>query len=301
MGGMRRGSACASGHALLRMSTVSAHTAPRNSRDRWALPMPGRDVSKAFDQISAVYDETREPLEETTLDQVTRSLRARGIGTLVEVGVGTGRVAVPLIRRGLTVTGVDASAGMLARARAKRIDRLVHGSAYALPFDDAVFDAALFVHVLHLLDRPGTALQEACRVARQGAVAIVRPPTAGSPDRFEGSPFDPRRIVYDLLAKEGYPVPAAEGGPRAREARLLRSLPPERLEVVCDREVTEPLARRIDMLERRGSRHVLHVPEDVLKRATAEARIRVGERTVTYRRVEALATWTHVPAEASGA
>jgi ubiquinone/menaquinone biosynthesis C-methylase UbiE len=263
--------------------------------------MPGKDVSKAFDEISAVYDATREPLEDSTLDRVAQDLGARGIHDLVEVGVGTGRVAVPLLRRGLSVTGLDASAGMLARARAKRIDRLVRGSAYALPFADRAFDAALFVHVLHLLDDPSTALREACRVSRQGALAIVRPLTAGRPDGFEGSSADPRRIVYDLLAKEGYPVPARDRGPRVREARLLRSLPPDRLEVVGDREVTEPLARRLDMLARRGSRHVLHIPADVLKRATEEARARIGDRTVTYRRVEALATWTEFPVAASEA
>jgi SAM-dependent methyltransferase len=263
--------------------------------------MPGKDVPKAFDEISAVYDETREPLEASTLDRVTQELRARGIGSLVEVGVGTGRVALPLIQRGLEVTGLDASAGMLAWARGKRIDRLVRGSAYALPFAERAFDAALFVHVLHLLEDPAAALREACRVTRHGALAIVRPPTDGRSERFEGSPFDPRRMVYDLLAKEGYPVPARRGGPRAREARLLRSLPPDRLEVMGDREVTEPLARRLDMLARRGSRHVLHIPADVLKRATDEARARLGDRTVTYRRVEALATWTHVPAVASPA
>jgi SAM-dependent methyltransferase len=263
--------------------------------------MPGKGVPAAFDEISAVYDATREPLEESTLDRVAHDLRARAIGSLVEVGVGTGRVAVPLIQRGLQVTGLDASAGMLARARGKRIERLVRGTAYALPFADRAFDAALFVHVLHLLDDPATALREACRVARQGALAIVRPLAAGRPGGFEGSPADPRQIVYDLLAKQGYAVPARERGPRVREARLLRSLPPDRLEVVADREVTEPLARRLDMLARRGSRHVLHIPVDVLKRATDEARTRVGDRTITYRRVEALATWTQVPAAASEA
>jgi SAM-dependent methyltransferase len=263
--------------------------------------MPGRDVTKAFDEISVVYDETREPLVASTLDRVTDELRVRGIERLVEVGVGTGRVAVPLIQRGFAVTGVDASTGMLARARGKRIERLVRGSAYALPFADRAFDAALFVHVLHLLDDPAAALREACRVARQGALAIVRPLTAGRPDGFEGSPADPRWIVYDLLAKEGYPVPSRDRGPRVRESRLLRSLPPDRLEVVGDREVTEPLARRLYMLSRRGSRHVLHIPADVLKRATDEARARIGDRTITYRRVEALATWTEAPVAASEA
>jgi ubiquinone/menaquinone biosynthesis C-methylase UbiE len=257
--------------------------------------MPGREVPKEFDQISAVYDATRDPLDGPTLDAIVDRLKAQTAATLLEVGVGTGRIAAPLGKRGLRVTGVDASRGMLGRAREKGIARLVRGSAYALPFRDAAFDAALFVHVLHLLEDPRAALREACRVTRTGAVALVRPSRGERRDPVEGSEDDPRRIVYDYLRKEGYPMPTGTGGPRAREAQLLREIPPDRLEVVSDREVTERVARRIDMLEQRASRHVLHVPPEVLRRAAAEARTRVGNRTVTYRRVEALATWTHVP------
>jgi SAM-dependent methyltransferase len=257
--------------------------------------MPARSVSKEFDEISVVYDATREPLDESTLDSVFRYLARDGVSSLLEVGVGTGRIAAPLGERGLAVTGLDASRGMLDRARAKGVPRLVRGSAYALPFRERAFDAALFVHVLHLLQDPGAALREAGRVSRCGAVALVRPTRPGKRDPVEGTEIDPRRIIYDHLRREGYEMPSGGGGPRTREAALLQKIPPDRLEVITDREVTEPLARRIDMLEQRGSRHVLHVPPDALRRAAAEARARIGERTVTYRRVEALATWAHVP------
>ena len=40
-------------------------------------------------------------------------------GTVLELGVGTGRLALPLADRGLAVTGLDASPSMLARIRAK--------------------------------------------------------------------------------------------------------------------------------------------------------------------------------------
>jgi SAM-dependent methyltransferase len=255
-----------------------------------------RTVPEQFDEISSAYDATRSPLDGPTLDGVVRYLRAQGVATLLEVGVGTGRIAVPLGREGLTVTGVDASKGMLGRARDKGVARLVRGSAYALPFSDGAFDGALFVHVLHLLDRPGAALREACRVARTGAVALVRPPRETPERPAEDRERDPRRVMYEYLRREGYELPARPGGPRAREGGLLRAIPPDRLEVIVDREVTEPLARRIDMLEQRASRHVLHIPPDALRRAAAEARKEVGDRTITFRRVEAMATWTRPPA-----
>lgn len=41
-------------------------------------------------------------------------------GGLLELGIGTGRLAIPLSRAGWEVTGIDASAAMLTKLRAKR-------------------------------------------------------------------------------------------------------------------------------------------------------------------------------------
>jgi SAM-dependent methyltransferase len=42
-----------------------------------------------------------------------------GGGRVLELAIGTGRVALPLASRGITIEGVDASAAMVARLRAK--------------------------------------------------------------------------------------------------------------------------------------------------------------------------------------
>jgi ubiquinone/menaquinone biosynthesis C-methylase UbiE len=253
------------------------------------------EVAEAFDQISPVYDATRDPLDPVTLDQIASCLRSHRTQTVLEVGVGTGRVAAPLLARGLEVTGLDASRRMLGVARSKGIPRLVRGSAYELPFRDGSFDTVLFVHVLHLLEDAGRALDEAVRVGRHGAAALVHPAVGDGSDGIEGTDRDPRRIVYRYLAREGYPLPDPSGGPRTRERKLLAEIPPEELTVVNDREVTVPLAKRIDLLERRASRHTLRVPLEVLQRAAAAARAEIGDRTFTYRRLEALATWSGGP------
>lgn len=258
--------------------------------------MSTHEVAAAFDQISPVYDATRDPLDASTLDAMADRLRAVGVRSILEVGVGTGRVAVPLRDHGFDVTGVDASRRMLGVARSKGLTRLVRGTAYRLPFEDGAFDTTLFVHVLHLLEDPRAALTEALRVGRGGARALVHPATGSSRDGLEGSESDPRRLVYRYLAQAGYAVPDRTGGPRSRERTLLAQVPPDDLTVVSDREVTVPLARRLDMLEQRGSRHTLQVPLDVLKKAAAAARAEIGDQTITYRRVESLATWTTPPA-----
>jgi SAM-dependent methyltransferase len=67
-------------------------------------------------------------------------------GRVLELGVGTGRIAIPLAQRGLHVTGIDTSEPMLARLRAKDTASSVDvicgdmatatapGAAYALVF-----------------------------------------------------------------------------------------------------------------------------------------------------------------------
>src|SRR5688572_16510230 len=63
---------------------------------------------------------------------------------VLDVACGTGVVARECARRGAVVTGLDLNPGMLSVAR--RISPSVtwrQGDAAALPFPDAVFDAAL--------------------------------------------------------------------------------------------------------------------------------------------------------------
>ena len=265
-----------------------------NTLIRWEGPMPVPRESDEFDEISSVYDATREPLEATAVQAIASVLRTWEVRRLVEVGVGTGRVAAPLAAKGFEVTGVDASRGMLARAREKGIPRLVLASAYHLPFDAGALDAALFVHVLHILGEPAAAINEGCRVGRLGAVALVRPPTAGpeDPDRD----LRPRRIVMDLLRQDGVVLPErADGGPPRAEHLVLAAYPPDRLVTISEGDVTEPLVQELSLFERRASRWTLRVPPEKLARAVAMARAQVGDRTHTYHRVYALALWERPP------
>jgi hypothetical protein len=101
-----------------------------------------------------------------------------------------------------------------------------------------------------------------------------------------------RRAVYRALEREGFPAPARSRLPQAIERILMDVLPPNDLLVLNEREVTEPGGRLLEMFERRASRHTIGIPSDALSRAVAAARAEVGDGTVTYREVVALATWT---------
>lgn len=73
----------------------------------------GCHVQHAYgEQFSGIYDEVFPPDP-----ALVRLLAAAGPRTALELGVGTGRIAVPLARAGVDVTGVDLSAAMIDRCR----------------------------------------------------------------------------------------------------------------------------------------------------------------------------------------
>jgi SAM-dependent methyltransferase len=91
-----------------------------------------------------------------------------GDGKGIEIGVGTGRFAVPLDIR----LGVEPSPVMRAVAQSRGIT-VVDGVAEALPFDDALFDFALMVTTICFLDNPAAAISEAYRVLKpEGSLLI---------------------------------------------------------------------------------------------------------------------------------
>lgn len=95
--------------------------------------------------------------------------------TVLDVGTGTGRAAIALARRGAVVTGVDASAEMLAVARrtadaAKVRVTFAQDDAHRLNFPDASFDAVICLRVLMHTPDWRQSLGELCRVARTRVV-----------------------------------------------------------------------------------------------------------------------------------
>lgn len=82
--------------------------------------------------------------------QAAPARQAGGRAPILELGCGTGRVALPVARHGATVIGIDRSASMLARAR-MRVRRarlgsrvkLIRGDIRHLPFPEKSFDLVM--------------------------------------------------------------------------------------------------------------------------------------------------------------
>ena len=69
----------------------------------------------AYDQVARMYDPWSRSVVEDVAFYVEEAVRAAG--AVLELGVGTGRIALPIAAAGVAVTGVDSSEGMLEVAR----------------------------------------------------------------------------------------------------------------------------------------------------------------------------------------
>jgi len=129
---------------------------------------------------------------------------------VLDVGTGTGRAALLLARCGARVTGVDASAEMLAVARRRAADEQVDvqflpGDVHALDFADRSFDVVVSLRVLMHTVGWRQSLAELCRVSRD--LVVIDYPSAHSLAAIEsvarhvthafGANTEPYRVFRD--------------------------------------------------------------------------------------------------------
>jgi ubiquinone/menaquinone biosynthesis C-methylase UbiE len=142
--------------------------------------MPG----VVFDRATSFYDATRAlppGVAEQVRDQIARCTGAGRNTRFLEIGVGTGRIALPFVQIGADYTGADLSLPMMEVLR-KKIAAIPEGvgrlklalaDAMALPFADASFDVIIMIHVLHLVSDWRQTLRECRRVLRDGGWLVL--------------------------------------------------------------------------------------------------------------------------------
>jgi ubiquinone/menaquinone biosynthesis C-methylase UbiE len=134
--------------------------------------------SIAFDRAAEFYDQTRAISDESmarTIELLASELRERG--RVLEVGVGTGLLALPLHEAGIDLVGMDLSPPMLRKCVDKAGGTapfpLVLADATRLPFAGGAFGAAYLRWVLHLVPDWRRVLAEVVRAVRPEGVFLV--------------------------------------------------------------------------------------------------------------------------------
>jgi ubiquinone/menaquinone biosynthesis C-methylase UbiE len=138
-------------------------------------------VSNYYSKIAHLYDDTR-PLSNVVSEQIAdcilQLVGATPETKFLEPGIGTGRVALPIIKRSYLYTGIDISREMMGELKNKFPQMpqnliLIEGDASNLPFEDNSFDGVITTHVLQCLDDPLVGLSEIRRVLKPQGVFLA--------------------------------------------------------------------------------------------------------------------------------
>jgi SAM-dependent methyltransferase len=164
------------------------------------------------------YDRFSRYLEGSARDFYERLNVSPG-SQLLDVGCGSGQLALMAGRDGAKVTGVDIAGNLVERARARaRAEGLVaqfeEADAEALPFDDAQFDVV--VSLIGAMFAPGAdrVAQELLRVCVPGGTIAM---ANWTPQGFVGHMF---KAVSKFIAPSGMPSPVLWGDEDTVRARL---------------------------------------------------------------------------------
>lgn len=175
---------------------------------------PGWTAATYGDGFADVYDQWYGDVSDVdaTVDAVAALLTGTP-GRVLELGVGTGRLALPLAAAGLRVTGIDASVAMLARLASNDRDDLVdavHGDmAGRLP--TGPFDVVLAAYNT-FFNLTTEAAQRSCLAGVAGVLApggsllieaFVPAAGAGIVRHVEPRVVDSRSVVLDVSITDG--------------------------------------------------------------------------------------------------
>jgi SAM-dependent methyltransferase len=142
---------------------------------------------------------------------------------LLDVGCGSGQLALWAARDGVCVTGVDIALNLVHRAQA-RADaeglkaRFMEGDAEALPFEDASFDVVASLIGAMFAPRPELVAQELLRVCTPGGLIAMGNWTA---EGFVGQMF---KTFAKFIAPSGMPAPVLWGNETVVRERLGRGV-----------------------------------------------------------------------------
>jgi SAM-dependent methyltransferase len=166
------------------------------------------------EEVAARYDDSSDPrFQRESIEPVVDFLAERaGSGAALELGIGTGRIALPLSQRGVRVHGIDLSEAMVARLRAKPGEDAIGVTLgdFATATVDATFTLAYLVYntIMNLTSQDD---QVACfrNVAAHlepGGCFVIE---VGLPDLQRlppGETFQPFRVTPTRLGFDEYDV-----------------------------------------------------------------------------------------------
>jgi SAM-dependent methyltransferase len=200
--------------------------------------------SISYDRLADCYDATRGGLKRG------RGFAADiapwcGVGPVLEIGIGTGAIALPLrdLLGASGVVGIDVSPAMLASAKDRLGAVVAVGDGECLPVRSRAIGTVVLVWMLHLAADPERVLGECRRIlARQGRVVVVSGQGKLRRDDIEHVSVDLTALVLG-----GRP----DAPDRVRELAEEAGLRLVHEALTAEQSWTESPAQLVELLERR--------------------------------------------------
>jgi len=130
---------------------------------------------RRYDLTARLYDMRYAEEQEAMYRMALENLKV--VGTILDVGCGTGLLFTHVAIKAETVVGVDVSKQLLfqARKRAKKLCgvHLVQADADHLPFKKACFTVVFAFTVLQNMPKPSETLMEIKRTAKHDAFIVI--------------------------------------------------------------------------------------------------------------------------------
>jgi ubiquinone/menaquinone biosynthesis C-methylase UbiE len=139
-----------------------------------------KEEKKYWDKLAPDYDQfiekTWKVYASLLIDKISQDVKG---DIVLDVAAGTGLVALKVAERASKVYGIDISEPMIEEAKKKAKEMGIKNvefsvnDAYALPFDNDMFDTVICNNALHNMKEPQKALSEIRRVLKQGCRLIA--------------------------------------------------------------------------------------------------------------------------------
>lgn len=204
-----------------------------------------------FDALASQFDFQRglpKPALKAWMELVD-TIAAGASLRIVEPGIGTGRIALPLGVMGHAVTGADISQPMLTTCAetatglgVKRRLALIQADATDLPLPDASFDLAIIAQLLYLVPDWPAVLDELARLVRPGGQVIHLTEPTSERDNLRRWSSTWRQMIEDT----GYRHTAVNPIDAEVHAEFLRRWPDVQVKQLASWEFGQSVAQALE-------------------------------------------------------
>ena len=147
-------------------------------KKRWTHEIMWEVYATSYDRILLEL-----PFYQEVVGRHCTAMRSEEIERVLDIGAGTGNVAIPLVKQGKQVTAVDIGRAMLEKLYSKLNGfpadnlKIVEDTAERLPhLEDNSFDGVTALLAFFDMNDPLAALQEAERLLKPGGIMVVTEP-----------------------------------------------------------------------------------------------------------------------------